>query len=230
MRGRLLIGVVLTLTFVVGCTSPFDRVGGDAAPAGSPSASTSPPAPSDPASATPSPTAPASPTPATRTTGPAKPLSEIRRTDWPNAVIDNLKFCGGSDDKVTFRNGSNGAAVPCKILPGGASPVYAEFIVEEPAIAPSTEDALILVELGNPGSRRAQALVPVQLSDTGGKRSAWPYIVGDSDGPDEIETFISYRVVGQNVQATVRKLDGSTEKREWRKADGSGRWERTTVG
>ncbi|MFF0151687.1 hypothetical protein [Micromonospora sp. NPDC005203] len=228
MRGRLLVGVVLTLTFVGGCTSPFDRVGGDAAPAGSPSASVSP-TPSDPASTTPSPTAPASPTPATRTTGPAKPLSEIRRTDWPNAVIGNLKFCGGSDDTVRFRNGSNGAPVPCRILPGGARPVYAEFVVEEPANAPSTEDALILVELGDPGSRRAQALVPVQLSYNGKERNAWPYIVGDSDGPDEIETFISYRVVDQDVQATVRKLDGSTEKRQWRKADGGGRWERTTV-
>ncbi|MFG1836875.1 hypothetical protein ACGFH8_00415 [Micromonospora sp. NPDC049175] len=228
MRGRLLVGVVLTLTFVGGCTSPMDRVGGDAAPAGSPSASVSP-TPSDPASATPSPTAPASPTPATSTTGPAKPPSEIRRTDWPNAVINNLKFCGGSAT-VTFRSGSNGAPVPCRILPGGARPVYAEFLVEEPAIAPSTEDALVLVQLGDPGSRRAQALVPVQLSDTGGKRSAWrPILIGSGNHADEIETFISYRVVGEQVQATVRKLDGSTEKRQWRNADGHGDWELTTV-
>ncbi|MET8463144.1 hypothetical protein [Micromonospora zamorensis] len=39
-------------------------------------------------------------------------------------------------------------------------------------------------------------------------------------------TFVSYRVVGQNVEATVRKLDGNTETRRWRKADGSGNWER----
>ena len=58
---------------------------------------------------------------------------------------------------MTFRNGSNGFDIPCTILPGGAQPVYAEFVVEEPANEPSTEDALVLVELGNPGAARRHA-------------------------------------------------------------------------
>lgn len=143
-------------------------------------------------------------------------------------MIRGLKFCGESDDSVSFRNGSNGLDVPCRILPGGARPVYAEFIVEEPANAPSTEDALVLVELGNPDAARRQALVPVQLADNGRNRQAWPVILGDDSSPtgDRVMTFVSYRVVGENVEATVRKLDGNTETRRWRKADGSGNWER----
>ncbi|MET7704954.1 hypothetical protein [Micromonospora sp. NPDC005413] len=231
MRGKLLVGVVLSLTVATGCTSPIDRVGGDAAPAGSPSGGTSPPSPS--ATSGSGPSAPATResttgTPATRTSGPGTQVSEIRRTDWRNAVIRNLGFCGESDGSVTFRNGSNGFDVPCRILPGGARPVYAEFVVEEPANAPSTEDALVLVELGNPDAARQQALVPVQLSDNGRGRYAWPVIKGDAPSPagDRVMTFVSYRVVGQDVQATVRKLDGGTETRRWRKADGSGNWER----
>ncbi|MBQ1035192.1 hypothetical protein [Micromonospora sp. C81] len=233
MRGKLISGVVLTLTIVTGCTSSVDRVGGEAAPAGSPAGSASPSTPGAPAPTSSGPSAPAtrSSTPeaaATRTSGPATQESEIRRTNWPNAVIRNLRFCGESDDSVSFRNGSNGLDVPCRILPGGARPVYAEFIVEEPANAPSTEDALVLVELGNPDASRRQALVPVQLADNGRNRYAWPVILGDDSSPtgDRVMTFVSYRVVGQNVEATVRKLDGNTETRRWRKADGSGNWER----
>jgi hypothetical protein len=233
MRGKLISGVVLTLTFVTGCTSSVDRVGGGAAPAGSPAGSASPSTPGAPAPTSSGPSAPAtrSSSPeaaATRTSGPATQESEIRRTNWPNAVIRNLRFCGESDDSVSFRNGSNGLDVPCRILPGGARPVYAEFIVEEPANAPSTEDALVLVELGNPDASRRQALVPVQLADNGRNRYAWPVILGDDSSPtgDRVMTFVSYRVVGQNVEATVRKLDGNTETRRWRKADGSGNWER----
>lgn len=53
-------------------------------------------------------------------------------------------------------------------------------------------------------------------------------IKGDdsSAAGDRVMTFISYQVVGQHVEATVRNLDGSTENRRWRKADGSGNWER----
>ncbi|RAO19541.1 hypothetical protein [Micromonospora noduli] len=232
MRGNLLVGAMLTLTFVAGCTSPVKRVGGDAGPAGSPSASASPPASSAPATGSAGPSTPATRSatpgaPSTRTSRPAAPVSEIRRTDWPNAVIQNLGFCGESDDSVKFRNGSNGLDIPCRILPNGARPVYAEFIVEEPAIAPSTEDALVLVELGNRDAARRQALVPVQLADGGG-RYAWPVILGDDSSPlgDRVMTFVSYRVVGEDVQATVRKLDGGTETRRWRRADGSGNWER----
>ncbi|MEU4531394.1 hypothetical protein AB0F49_24525 [Micromonospora ureilytica] len=232
MRGKLLSGGVLTLAFVAGCTSSVDRVGGEAAPAGSP-AGASPSTPGAPAPTSTAASAPATSasTPGaavTRTTGPATQTSGIRQTDWPNAVIRNLKFCGESDNSVSFRNGSNGFDVPCKILPGGARPVYAEFIVEEPANAPSTEDALVLVELGNPDAARRQALVPVQLADNGRNRNAWPVILGDqsSSAGDRVMTFVSYRVVGENVEATVRKLDGGTETRRWRKADGGGNWER----
>ncbi|MFF0120208.1 hypothetical protein ACWD8I_13105 [Micromonospora arida] len=226
MRGNLLIGAMLALTFVAGCTSPVNRVGGDAGPAGSPSTSASPPSPSVSSAAATGSAGPGAP--ATRTSRPATPVSEIRRTDWPNAVIRDLKFCGESDDSVKFRNGSNGLDVPCRILPDGARPVYADFVTEEPANAPSTEDALVLVELGNPDAARRQALVPVQLSYNGRERYARPIILGDDSSPsgDRVMTFISYRVVGQNVQATVRKLDGGTETRRWRTVNLAGNWER----
>ncbi|WP_328653619.1 hypothetical protein OG598_07065 [Micromonospora sp. NBC_00330] len=233
MRGNLLVGAMLTLTFVAGCTSPVERVGGDAGPAGSPSTGASPSASSAPATGSAGPSAPATRSatpsaPATRTSRPAAPVSEIRRTNWPNAVIRDLKFCGESDDSVVFRNGSNGLDIPCRILPNGARPVYADFLTEEPANAPSTEDALVLVELGNPDAARRQALVPVQLSYDGRERYARPIILGDNSSPsgDRVMTFVSYRVVGQDVQATVRKLDGGTETRRWRTVDFAGNWER----
>ncbi|MEU7800257.1 hypothetical protein AB0B10_13370 [Micromonospora arborensis] len=206
MRDELLIGVALSLTFATGCTSSTDSLGPDAAASGSSSDSVS----------------------LTSLSAPSASASEIRQTDWANAVIDKLSFCGESDDSVEFRNGSNGFDVPCRILPDGAQPVYAEFIVEEPANAPSTEDALVLVELGNPNAARRQALVPVQLSDNGSGRYAWPVILGDdsSASGDRAMTFISYQVVGEHVEATVRNLDGSTENRRWRKYNGSGNWER----
>ncbi|MEH1163809.1 hypothetical protein V6V47_00315 [Micromonospora sp. CPCC 205539] len=243
MRGRLLIGIVLSLTFATGCAAPIDRFGGDAAPAGSPIGSASPTGRSGPATASPGPSGTASAnsgpsTPAAGSAGPKAPTtrastpggqtSQIRRTDWTNAVIDKLEFCGESDDSVTFRNGSNGADVPCRILPGGARPVYAEFVVEEPANAPSREDALILVELGNADTNRQQALVPVQLGDRGKGLFAWPVIVGERSSSDgRGMTFISYRVLGNYmVEATVRRLDGGTETRRWNRVDGSGNWER----
>ncbi|MFK4244633.1 hypothetical protein ACI2KV_17260 [Micromonospora chokoriensis] len=233
MRATLLPGVLLTVTVVAGCTSPVERVGGDAAPAGSPSASASPSASSAPATPSSTPSAPATRTsapgaPTTRTSGPATPVSEMRRTDWPNAVIRSLDFCGESDEFVRFRNGSNGFDVPCRILPGGARPAYADFIGEEPADAPATEDALVLVELGNPGAARRQALVPVQLAYDGKERFARPVIKGDDPSPsgDRVMTFVSYRIVDFHVEATVRKLDGGTETRRWRMMDYAGNWER----
>ncbi|MEU8082459.1 hypothetical protein AB0B57_02320 [Micromonospora sp. NPDC049101] len=232
MRGKLLVGVALSVTVGAGCTPSVDRVAGDAGPAGSAAGSASPSVSSAPTTASSGPGTPTagSATPAapvSRTSGTGTQPSEIRQTDWPNAVIRKLGFCE-SDDSVVFRNGSNGFDVPCRILPGGAQPVYGEFIVEEPANAPSTEDALVLVELGNPNAARRQALVPVQLSDNGRGRYAWPVIRGDQPGSgvDQVMTFVSYRLVGQNVEATVRTLGGGTETRRWRKADGSGNWER----
>ncbi|MEV7327571.1 hypothetical protein [Micromonospora sp. NPDC093244] len=246
MRARLLAGVLSGLTILAGCSSPIDRLGGDAAPAGSPrgtatlsqpSASSAPvPGATEPSASTTdgsrtgTPVArsatPGAPTPGTPRAG--VQASDIRETDWRNAVISNLGFCGAPGETVTFRDGSNGYDIPCTMLPGGAQPVYAEFVAEEPANAPSTEDALVLIELGSPDAARQQALVPVQLSDDGRGRYAWPIIKGDrsSSTGAQAMTFLSYRVVGQSVEATVRTLDGSTETRRWRKADGSGNWER----
>ncbi|MGC4814975.1 hypothetical protein ACLQ29_31055 [Micromonospora sp. DT228] len=233
MHGKLLVGVALGVTLGAGCTPSVDRQGGDAVPAGSSPGSVSPSASSAPTPASSGPGTPATAgatqgAPVSGTSGPATQVGEIRQTDWPNAVIRKLTFCSESDDAVAFRNGSNGFDVPCRILPGGAQPVYGEFIVEEPANAPSTEDALVLVELGNANAARRQALVPVQLSDNGRGRHAWPAIRGDQpgSGADQVMTFVSYRLVGQNVEATVRTLDGGTETRRWRKADGSGNWAR----
>ncbi|WP_433112777.1 hypothetical protein [Micromonospora sp. CA-246542] len=118
--------------------------------------------------------------------------------------------------------------MPCKILPGGARPVYAEFVVEEPANAPSTEDALVLVELGNPDAARRQALVPVQLAEDGRGLNARPVIQGDAPSASggQVMTFTSYRVVDEHVEATVRRLDGGSETRRWRKVNFAGDWER----
>ncbi|MFG2050810.1 hypothetical protein ACGFIW_25680 [Micromonospora sp. NPDC048935] len=233
MRGKLLVGVALTVTVGAGCTPSVERLAGDAGPAGPAAGSASPSVPGAPTTAssgsgTPAAGSTSPAAPVAGTSGPDTQVSAIRQTDWPNAVIRKLGFCGESDDSVAFRNGSNGFDVPCRILPGGAQPVYGEFIVEEPANAPSTEDALVLVELGNPNAARRQALVPVQLSDNGRGRYAWPVIRGDQPGSGgaQVMTFASYRLVGQNVEATVRTLDGGTETRRWRKADGSGNWER----
>jgi hypothetical protein len=139
-----------------------------------------------------------------------------------------LRFCGESDDVVQFRNGSNGFDIPCRILPGGARPVYGEFLVEEPANAPVREDALVLVELGNPGAARQQALVPVQVAYDGRTREAWPVIEGDPSSPsgDRVMTFTSYRIEDFTVVATVKRLDGKTETRRYRLAGMYGPWER----
>ncbi|RKN31557.1 hypothetical protein D7044_14625 [Micromonospora musae] len=151
----------------------------------------------------------------------------IRETHWRNANVRLLPFCGESDDVVAFRDGSNGHDIPCRILPGGARPVYGEFLVEEPANAQSREDALVLVELGNPGAARQQALVPVQLGSDGQTLEAWPVIRGDapSAAGDKMMTFTSYRLAGQTVVTTVKRLDGKTENRRYRQAGMYGPWE-----
>lgn len=232
MRGRPLIAVLFVQMLVTGCTPSIDRSGADAAPAGSPARSTASPAPSQTSSppsggAAPSGTPTRTPRQSGTTSGAGQPGSEIRRTDWPDVTIGNLRFCGG-DATVRFRNGTNGFDIPCTILPYGARPFYADFIAEEPANAPATEDALVLVELGNPGAARRQALVPVQLADGNPPRYAWPVIAGDQPSPsgDRAMTFLSYRVVNGLVEAKVRRLDGGTETRRWRRVDGAGNWER----
>jgi len=142
--------------------------------------------------------------------------------------VRGLAFCGEADDVVRFRDGSNGFDVPCRMLPGRARPVYGEFLVEEPANAPVREDALVLVELGNPDAARQQALVPVQIGSDGRTREAWPVIKGDapSAAGDRTMTFTSYRIEGETVVATVKRLDGGTETRRYRQAGMYGPWER----
>ena len=229
MRTRPLITALLVPMVLTGCSAPIDRSGAEAGPAGSPSARASS-SPSQASSSKPSatgstgtPTRAADPT----ASGARRPGTQIRRTDWPDAVIRNLGFCGEVGGTVRFRNGSNGNDIPCTILPNGARPVYADFVAEEPANAPATEDALLLVELGNPGAARQQALAPIQLGYDGRTLEAGPVIKGDQ--PDatgtRVMTFLSYRVVGGHVEATVRRLDGRTETRRWR-GIGGGAWER----
>jgi hypothetical protein len=153
---------------------------------------------------------------------------QIRQTDWSNAYIRGLDFCGEVDDGVQFRNGSNGLDIPCVILPGGARPVYAEFLVEEPANRPATEDALVLVELGNQSGARQQALVPVAISADGRTLVAWPVIEGDRPSPmgNQVMTFTAYRVEQGTVVATVTRLDGTAETRRYRQGGMFGPWER----
>ncbi|MBW6436955.1 hypothetical protein KZ829_24740 [Actinoplanes hulinensis] len=116
------------------------------------------------------------------------------------------------------------------MLPHAAKPVYAEFLTEEPANAPATEDALVLVELGNPDAARQQALVPIQLAPDGRALQAGPAIKGDVPSPagDKVMTFTSYRVdeVKRHVFATVRTGDGRSEVRRYRQACAWGCWER----
>lgn len=189
------------------------------------------PAPSSPAtSATPAPESPSAAAPASA----AAPVSEdasddIRDTDWRNATLRDLDFCGVPDADVKFRDGTDGNDIPCVILPGGARPAYADFLTEEPADAPRTEDALVLVELGTQGAARRQALVPVQLGTGGRTLNARPAIEGDEPSPagDKVMTFTAYRVEDdRTVTATVRTLAGRTETRRYRQADGTPTWER----
>lgn len=238
-RPALVFGLVMA---VAGCAGGPDRLNGDAAPAGgigSPSAPgasapASPPAAGQPSTSPPAATTrPGSTSPVVTTTRPGStrrgPGPGIRQTNWPNSVIQNLRFCAEPDRKVTFRNGTNGLDIPCLILPGGAAPVYADFLVEEPANAPRTEDALVLVELGNPGAARRQALVPVQVGFDGRTLAARGHIAGDDPSPagDRVMTFISYRILdGNRVEAKVRRLDGTTETRRYRQQGMTDTWER----
>jgi hypothetical protein len=218
MRARSLTGVVLVLAATAACT-PSQRRAGEHEPSGSPGprvtavlSTTQPP----PAAA-----------PSARPPGGGR-ASAIRRIDWRNATVTRLPFCGGPDGVVSFRDGSNGDDIPCRMLPDGARPAYGEFLVEEPANAPAREDALVLVELGNRGAARQQALVPIQLGSDGRTLEAWPIIKGDAPSPtgDMVIPFLAYRIEGQTVVTTVKRLDGRTEIRRYRQAGAYGPWER----
>lgn len=244
MRITVVLGVVLMLA--TACTVQPDRQPGLAAPVGDPSrpAVTATPTPTATPTATATAALPGKPgrdvgssaSPARTSAGVTQDRSvsgrrpaEIRRTDWANVTVHDLSFCGESDPAVRFRGGSNGLDIPCLMLPRGAKPVYAEFITEEPANAPSTEDALVLVELGNPDAARQQALVPIQIDFDGRTRNARSVIRGDrpSAAGDKAMTFTSYRVDDANhVIATVKTLDGKTETRRYRQINFNGDWQR----
>ena len=109
------------------------------------------------------------------------------------------------------------------MLPGGARPVYAEYLTEEPANSPATEDALILLECGSDGMD--QALIPVGLG-SGQARNAVGFIRADPPtGPGERMTFTAYAVERGTIVTTVRKPGGGTETRRYRFAGGT-TWER----
>jgi hypothetical protein len=128
-------------------------------------------------------------------------------------------------DDARFRNGTaTSGANRCTMLPGGARPTYAEYLTEEPADSPITEDALILIECGSDGMD--QLLVPVKLAYDQKTRVAMGVIRADvPSGPGKRMTFTSYRVRDGVIVAGVRKADGSTETRRYR-SDGGRTWDR----
>ena len=149
--------------------------------------------------------------------------STIRTTDWANVTLNNLGFLSLGDTEFRDGRASSGANT-CTMLPGGARPAYAEYLTEEPASAPVTEDALILVECGSDGMD--QALVPVQLGFDQRARNAVGFIKADRPtGPGQRMTFLSYGVDRGQIVTTVRKTDGTQETRRYRFAGGT-TWER----
>ncbi|GIE90146.1 hypothetical protein [Actinoplanes regularis] len=218
MRTLPLVAIALTVTALTGCTEAGPKsVTGDAGPAGSP-----PPVvtaiPSSPSS---SPSATASTTGKPTATSTASPADGIRGTDWDNATLTNL----GTYGEMRFKNGkATKGANTCTMLPGGAKPFYADYITEEPANAPSVEDALVLVECGSDAYE--QMLMPAHLTS---ERNVWWAAGGvikadPPPGPGKRMTFVSYRVENETIVTTVRKPDGSTQVRRYRYDNI--RWER----
>ena len=125
---------------------------------------------------------------------------------------------------LQFRDGraTSGPTV-CEMLPGAAQPVYADFLTEEPAIAPATEDALILIECGRDSVD--QALIPVQLSFSQQHPGEYGFIRADPRTEEGRMTFLSYAVQNGAVVTTVRKADGTTERRRYL-FDGGDTWAR----
>jgi hypothetical protein len=209
MRVTRFVVAAVCLAVATGCTQDVQRRDGDAAPAGSPGRTTAAPVsstPSNPAAST------APPQSAGRPSG-------IRGTDWKNVTLTQLLGLGD----VTFRDGqAHVGANNCTMLPGGAQPAYGEFLTEEPANAPVTEDALVLVECT--GDYPDQHLIPVQVN--GSRRSAYGSIDADVPaGPNARMTFTSYRLEAQTIVTVVRKADGSTETRRYVFAGGN-KWRR----
>ncbi|WP_410809302.1 hypothetical protein [Micromonospora sp. 067-2] len=136
-------------------------------------------------------------------------------------TIANLRKYGD----VRFRDGKAALGYNnCTMLPGGARPYYADFITEEPANSPATEDALVLVECG--GDTTQQILLMIQLGNDQKTRSEHSSIQADIPPDfDRRMTFLSYSVDRGIVRTTVRTANGSTEQRRYR-YDGGTRWVR----
>jgi hypothetical protein len=207
----------VSLCALTGCMTSPQRLDGQASPAGirSPAVSVRPSAaaapPSAPAAPPASPSRAATSDPASGETG---TTSIIRRTDWANVSLRGVSFMDQGD--LRFRDGT---AKNCSMLPGGAEPAYGEYLTEEPADSPVTEDALVLVECGA-GDDRVQALVMVQIGYDRKTRNAGSFIQAD-----DAMTFLSYRIDGNDIITTLRKADGGTESRRYRFAGGT-TWER----
>lgn len=227
MRIPFLLVAVLGLSVLTACTATPEKVAGPAGPAGSPVPAASPSVtPSAPATSAPSKSARATvPVSASRSTSPpaAGTTSKIRRTNWADLTLVGLNFMGFEDAR--FRNGkATSGPNTCTMLPGGARPAYAEFLAEEPADSPITEDALVLIECGSDGLD--QVLVPVQLGFDQTTRQARGLVRADRPaGPDKRMTFLSYSVRDAVIVTTVRKADGSRETRRYR-FDGGQSWDR----
>ncbi|MET0426616.1 MAG: hypothetical protein ABW046_22305 [Actinoplanes sp.] len=224
MRALPLILVALPLAALTACADPGPvSVAGEAGPAGSPStrAGTVPVTPSVTPGSTP-PSTPAAPSVTPSSSRPAAGKGPIRDTGWADVTLAGLWQYG----KVTFKDGKAASGPDnCTMLPSGARPAYAEFLTEEPADSPVTEDALILIECGS--DMQQQLLVPVKVGFNQKTREAIGFIRADAPkGPDNRMTFTSYTVQGETIVTTVRKTDGSKETRRYRFAGGTA-WERT---
>lgn len=229
MRIPSLVIAAFGLSVLTACAATPERLEGEAGPAGSPFQTPS-------ASATVAPSATVGPTPSRTSQAPvpasasrsstspaAGTTSKIRKTDWANVTLAGLNYLGFEDAR--FRNGkATSGANTCTMLPGGARPAYAEYIAEEPANSPITEDALVLIECGSDGLD--QVLVPVKLGFDQKTRIAMGLIRADiPTGPGKRMTFTSYRVQRGVILTTVRKADGSSEARRYR-FNGGENWER----
>ena len=127
--------------------------------------------------------------------------------------------------EIAFTHGKAAqGAENCNMLPGEARPHYADYLAEEPASSPATENALVLIDCGS--DMQQQMLVPVQLGYDQKTRQAVGVIKADPPPrPGKSMTFTSYRVVKGVIVAEVRKADGSTETRRYRFGGGN-TWDR----
>jgi hypothetical protein len=226
MRAFSTVIAALGLCALTGCVASPTRLDGQASPAGittpavsaAPSTATAPPV-----ATSPSPSRDGTPDPVPGRTG---TTSVIRGTDWPDVNLRGVSFLDLGD--LRFRGGEVTAGTSrCVMLPGGARPAYGEYLTEEPADSPVTEDALVLVECGQEenangagGNERVQALVLVQLGHDQKTRNARGHIRAD-----DAMTFLSYRIDGEDIVTGVRTAGGRTENRRYRFAGGS-TWER----